>query len=711
MRIRKEEKTTVIQGTLGLLAMLCVVYFSSTMAFPVISASVRQAMYLLAGLMYGAVAFAVFAQGWMLFTDKLSRQRLYSAVLFFIVGTLDILHIAAFTGISAFGFIPGYTISAWFILLSHLVGAAGMLIIFSVPDKQVSARHKAAAFSGSAIVLFIVIMLLYKYQHQLPHLLGPQALGSTKQAMWIGIPFLYALGIFAILYRHRQERPPAALTVVCALLFMMIGHILITAADPFGIGIAHVAGEWFMGISYYYVLKGVYRLTIEEPFRGQQLAEAQMMHMAYHDDLTNLPNLRRLKEQLAIHLAPEGKAGLCTGVAVMNINRFKAINDSFGYRAGDKLLTEVGERLSRRCLPEEGVYRMSEDEFAVIIPEYSDPRAIEIRALQLLKSIHPLVTIEETEYHISLSMGLSIYPKDGNSGDQIIQNADMAVHNGKEQGLEFVRYTAAIKNQTHSRIELENDMRKGLERGEFFLEFQPQVSLNSGRVVGVEALVRWSHPRKGLLSPGEFIPVAEDSGLIVPLGEWVLRTACGINKKWQDEGYDPVCISVNLSMRQFRQHNLVDKIDGILREVGLEAQYLELEVTESMTFDIDIAFEQLQRLKRLGVHISIDDFGTGYSSLYYLKMLPIDRLKIDRSFVKEVMLDGNGAAIVSTITMMAHHLKLRVTAEGVENEEQLEFLKLQNCHEGQGYLFSKPVPAGLFERRFLTRMALSLQAP
>ncbi|MFD3257704.1 putative bifunctional diguanylate cyclase/phosphodiesterase [Paenibacillus lentus] len=705
MRIRKEEKSAIIQGTIGLLAMLGVIYLSTTVDYPVISAPARQAMYLLAGLAYGAVAFAVFAQGWMLFTDKLSRQRLYSAVLFFVVGTLDVLHIATFSGVSLFGFMPGYTISAWFMLLSHLIGAAGMLFIFSVPDKQVSVRHKAAVFSMSAVLLLVGITLLYNYQPQLPHLLGNQALGTTKQAMWIGIPFLYALGIFTILYRYRKERPPAALTVVSALLFMMIGHILITTADPLGTGIAHVSGEWFMSFSYYYVLKGVYRLTIEEPFRGQQLAEAQMMYMAYHDDLTNLPNLRRLKEQLAVHLAPESRARLCTGVVVMNINRFKAINDSFGYRAGDQLLTEVGARLSRRCLPEEGVYRMNEDEFAIIIPEYSDPRAIEIRALQLLQSIDPSVTIEGTEYHISLSMGLSIFPNDGNSVDQIIQNADMAVHNGKEQGLEFMRYTPAIKNQTQSRIELENDMRKGLDREEFFLEFQPQVSLDNGHVVGMEALVRWNHPRRGLLSPGEFIPVAEDSGLIVPLGEWVLRTACCYNKKWQDDGYDPICVSVNLSMRQFRQHNLVDKIDEILREVGLEAKYLELEVTESMTFDIDTAFDQLQRLKRLGVHISIDDFGTGYSSLYYLKTLPIDRLKIDRSFVKEVMLDGSGAAIVSTITMMAHHLKLKVTAEGVENQEQLEFLKLQNCHEGQGYLFSKPLPAGLFERRFLTRIA------
>lgn len=705
MRIRKEEKITIIMGTLGLLLLLGVVYLSTVVQSPFSSTVGREGMYLLAGLINGAVAFAIFAQGWMLFTDKLSKQRLYSAVLFFMVGVLDMMHIASFCGVSLFGFMPGYELSVWFLFISHLIGAVGMLLIFSVPDKRVSRIHKAAAFASAAIVLVVGIGVLEMFQYELPQLLGAQARETTKQAVWIVVPFLYGLGIFAILYRYRKERPPAALTIICALLFLTIGHILLTAADPFRNGIAHLSGEWLKGLAYYYVLKGVYRLTIEEPFRGQQLAEAQMMHMAYHDDLTNLPNLRRLKEQLELHLSPEGKAGLCTGVAVININRFKAINDSFGYRAGDKLLTEVGARLSRRCLPEEGVYRMGEDEFAVTIPEYLDHRAIEIRALQLLKSIDPLMTIEEKEYHISLSMGLSIYPHDGSSVDQIIQNADMAVHNGKEQGMEFARYTASIKKRTQSRIELENDMRKGLDREEFFLEFQPQVSLETGRVVGMEALVRWNHPRKGLLSPGEFIPVAEDSGLIVPLGEWVLRTACQYNKKWQMDGYEPVCISVNLSMRQFRQHNLAEKVDCILQEVGLDAKYLELEVTESMTFDIDTAFDQLHRLKRLGVHISIDDFGTGYSSLNYLKTLPIDRLKIDRSFVKEVMLDGNGAAIVSTITTMAHHLKLKVTAEGVESQEQLEFLKLQNCHEGQGYLFSKPVPAGLFERRFLTRFA------
>ncbi|MEK4509603.1 putative bifunctional diguanylate cyclase/phosphodiesterase [Paenibacillus sp. FSL K6-2524] len=704
MQIKVEKRKTIIQGILGLTVMLGVIRLSAIMDGASISANSLQAMNLLAGIICVAVSFAVFAQGWILFTNNLSGRRLYSAVLFSILGTLDVFHIATFSGIHIFGFEPNNSLSMWFLLLSHALGALGLLFIFSFPDREISQRHKVLVFLGAAVLNLGTIFILYIYQKQLPTLFGVNGIGVFERVSQVAIPILYGLGICAIMYIHRKERPAAALTVVTALVFMMLGHILLTFVDPLGTGLEHAIGEWCMGISYYFVLKGVYKLTIEDPFQGQLIIEAQMKHMAYYDDLTGLPNLRKMRECLGGSLESCGEGSNRIGVAVININRFKAINDSLGYSAGDKLLTEVGERLSDLCSPSEVIYRMGEDEFAIVIHGYGDVEAVEMRAEQLLGSVNPAVMIDKTEYHISLSMGLSIFPEDGDSVDQMIQYADMAVHSAKELGLDFIRYTPAMKLRTQSKVELENDMRKGLDRGEFFLEFQPQVSLDSGNTVGMEALVRWNHPTRGLLSPGEFIPLAEESGLIVPLGEWVLRTACQHNKQWQDEGYEPICVSVNLSMRQFRQYNLADRVDMILKEVGLEACYLELEITETMTFDIDTAFEQLHSLKRLGLYISIDDFGTGYSSLYYLKTLPIDRLKIDRSFVKEVMLDGNDAAIVSTITTMAHHLKLKVTAEGVESKDQLEFLKLQNCHEGQGFLFSKPVPAGVFESQFLTRL-------
>lgn len=705
MRIRTEEKKAALQVGMGLVVMLSLILLASEIGEMRIPQDIISTLQLMAGLFCGAISFAIFAQGWILFADKLSRQRLYSAALFSVVGILDVLHILTISGLRPFGLEFGINLSFAFLAVSHFICAAGMSIIFFLPDRQVSGQHKIAVFAGTAIFSAVGIGLLYTYQSDLSIILGDSLSMFSGRVIWSSTLLLYIVGMAAIVHRSRKDNPAATITVVCAMMFMMMGHLLLMNYHLLGNGLIMALGQWYMGISYYFVLRGVYRLTIEEPLLDRQAAEARMKHMFYHDDLTGLPNLRRLKERLNKLLNTHGHDELCIGVAVVNIDRFKAINDSLGYSAGDKLLMEVGGRLSQLCLDKERIFRLGEDDFAVILPQMSDASEVESRAREMLTSLDPSIVIDETEYHISLSMGLAVYPDDAAEVDQIIQYSDMAVHYAKDRGEDFARYMDFMKRATQSRVELENDMRKALEREEFFLEFQPQFSLLSGKMVGMEALVRWNHPKRGLISPSEFIPLAEESGLIVPLGEWVLRTACQHNKQWQLDGYDPVCISVNLSMRQFRQYNLADRVDTILKEVGLEARYLELEVTESMTLDIETAFNQLEGLKRLGVHISIDDFGTGYSSLYYLKSLPIDRLKIDQAFVKEVMMDSNDAAIVSTITTMAQHLKLKVTAEGVENKDQLEFLKLQNCHEGQGYLFSKPVSARVFETEFLSQKA------
>lgn len=701
MGTRTERRTALIQGGIGLAGMLAFIIASVRLDSLGISADSMRALLILAGLVIGTISFAIFAQGWILFADKLSRQRLYTAVLFFIIGLLDVLHISAYSGLKLFGIETGLHLSNTLLAISHLLGALGILFIFCTEDRQVLGKHKFMAFIGGALVSAIGIGLLYTYQWKHPEWLEYNGRSLGNSVIWIATLPIILLAMISMVRRLRKASSSAAITMVQALMFMLLGHILLMLVDMQA-SLLHAVGEWYMVLSYYFVMKGVYRLTIEEPFRSQQAVEALMKHMVDHDELTGLPNLRRMKEEL-------GQAALscasCIGIAVINIDRFKAINDSLGYSAGDKVLTEVGERLSEVCRGAEKVYRMGEDEFALILGEVGDAKAAERRAVCLLHAVNPSVIIDETEYHISLSMGLAVYPADGASVEQIIQYADMAVHHAKDQGQEFSRYVDKLKLVTQARIELENDMRKALDQEQFFLEFQPQFSLQTNQMVGMEALVRWRHPKRGIISPGEFIPIAEDSGLIVQLGEWVLRTACQYNKNWQLAGYPPICISVNLSMRQFRQYNLAERVGAILKEVGMEAKYLELEVTESMTYDIETALSQLYSLKQLGIHISIDDFGTGYSSLYYLKSLPIDRLKIDRAFVQELMLDGNDAAIVSTITTMAHHLQLKVTAEGVESEEQLEFLKQQNCHEGQGFLFSKPVPAGVFENEFLSRLA------
>ncbi|RUT28455.1 EAL domain-containing protein [Paenibacillus zeisoli] len=706
MQIRKAEKMTIFKGLCGFVVMIWVSMISTTSFDGAQLKEVLQGLLLSIGFLAGAICFAIFAQGWILFTNKLSRHRLYSAVLFAVIGIIDVLYKTTLSGVHLLGLEFQTNTLVWMVMVSHGIGAAGVLMIFSSNDKEVGRTQKFNALAISLITMIIGLYVVGQFQSSLPQLIGPNRINSWHLFGSAGIQILYITALAAILYKNRVERSTAVLSVISALVFMMMGHYLTFISEPEYLGITHLTGEIFMMLSYYFILEGVYKLTIEEPLRYQQLAEAKITYLAYHDDLTGLPNRRKLKETLQDQIEVSRLSRVSTAVIIVNINRFKAINDSLGYSAGDRLLSVMGERLMDSCTPAEEVFRMGEDEFAVIVPGISNVSSIYDRMDQLLTALESTMVIDNSEYHLSVSLGLALFPEDGQSADQLLQNADMAVHNAKEQGMDSSRYMPSMQVQVQSRLKLENDLRKGIERQEFFLEFQPQIHLDTGKIVGMEALVRWNHPHRGLIPPAEFIPLAEESGLIVPLGDWVLRTACIQNKKWQMQGYEPICISVNLSMRQFRQSHLSEHIRDILAEIELDPNYLELEITESMTFDKESAFDQLRRLKELGVHISIDDFGTGYSSLHYLKSLPIDRLKIDRSFVKEVMEDNNDAAIVSTITSMAHHLKLKVTAEGVENQEQLEFLKLQRCHEGQGYLFSKPLGAQDIEARFLGREAV-----
>jgi EAL domain-containing protein (putative c-di-GMP-specific phosphodiesterase class I) len=299
-----------------------------------------------------------------------------------------------------------------------------------------------------------------------------------------------------------------------------------------------------------------------------------------------------------------------------------------------------------------------------------------------------------------------MYPDDGHNLDLLQQNADTAMYSAKETRNGWKRYASNMNLRAKERLLLENDLRIALEMGQFRLVYQPLVELETGKLVGTEALLRWSHPLKGEIPPSEFISLCEENGFIMPLGEWVLRNACRQMKIWQDKGFPPIIMSVNLSIRQFRQHDLCDRIQNILEETGLEARWLELEITESIMADVNYAAEMLERLKEIGVRISIDDFGTGYSSLHYLKKFPIDKLKIDRSFVSDVLTDRNDAAIVSGISAMARNLNLTVTAEGVESEGQVAFLKELKCQEAQGYFFSKPVGPDIFERLFASEKAV-----
>lgn len=432
-----------------------------------------------------------------------------------------------------------------------------------------------------------------------------------------------------------------------------------------------------------------------EGFREKQeriRTEARIKHMTNYDDLTGLPNRRMFRKELnnAVERAKQSNALLC--VMFVDIDRFKLVNDSLGHDYGDILLLQIAERLNRNMKKTDFIARMEGDEFALFFTglKHAD-EAIEI-ADNILKELEPTFNLQDFQLHITISIGISMLSNDEDTTESLMKYADSALSRTKELGRNnYQMFTPSMNTQSVQKFHLENELRQAIDNQEFKLLYQPQIHLKTGEIIGVEALIRWNHPEQGVISPEKFIPQVEENGMIVPIGDWVLLTACKQNKLWQDAGFGFFPISVNLSIRQFLQQNLLEKIQEILAVTGLDPRYLELEITESMTLDVEHAIGTLQKLKDLGVGIIIDDFGTGYSSLNHLKKLPIHKLKIDRSFVRDLMVDANDEAIVSTIITMAHGLDMKVVAEGVETREQLEYLSMKQCNEVQGYLFSEPL--------------------
>jgi len=427
----------------------------------------------------------------------------------------------------------------------------------------------------------------------------------------------------------------------------------------------------------------------------RRLAEDQLRFIATHDPLTELPNRAMFNERLrhALHQGVRYNRGLA--VMFIDIDRFKVVNDSLGHGAGDRLLQTCAKRLTE-CLRESDIVaRLGGDEFVVMIENFTGPRDAIAVAQKILQDLAKPFFVDGQEFLMSASIGISTFPDDGADVETLVKNADIAMYRAKDQGRNnYQFYSAQMNKHTFERLAMESSLRRAVERSEFLLHYQPKLDLRTGAIAGVEALIRWKHPDWGMVSPAQFIPLAEETGLIVQIGEWVLKTACEQSRQWRDQGIPGVRVAVNLSARQFAQKTLLQDVAKIIAQSGLTPESLELEITESMVMhNAEHARETLEKLKAMGVSLSIDDFGTGYSSLAYLKRFPIDCIKVDRSFIKDIPTDADDMAITKGVIALGHSLRLKVVAEGVETAEQRDFLQANDCDEFQGFLFSKPLPA------------------
>jgi diguanylate cyclase (GGDEF)-like protein len=446
-----------------------------------------------------------------------------------------------------------------------------------------------------------------------------------------------------------------------------------------------------------------YRRLLREQETQRAAQEERIRHLAYHDALTGLPNRARFTERLDEALRRAKRAHWQLALLFVDLDQFKRVNDSLGHDAGDRLLRVAAERIRRAVREADMLFRMGGDEFTVLLEDVRGPEEAAMVALRMSEAINEPLLLQHHELSVSASIGIALYPRDEVGGERLVKSADTAMYRAKELGRNrHAFFSQEMNERVEQQMLMEAALRRALKKGEFEVYYQPRVCAESGRPMGAEALLRWHHPEQGLMEPARFVPLLEESGLIVPVGAWVMAEACRQAKRWADAGAS-LNISVNLSSRQFRSDTLVDSVAQALRSSGLTPQMLELELTESLLIEnVDHAMEAMRRLKELGVSLSIDDFGTGYSSLGYLKRFPIDCLKIDRSFVRDLHTSPKDAAIVDAIAALAGSLGIGLVAEGVEQAGQADYLRGRHCTELQGFLFSKPLPAATFEQTLLS---------
>ncbi|WCN39365.1 bifunctional diguanylate cyclase/phosphodiesterase [Aneurinibacillus uraniidurans] len=646
------------------------------------------------------VGFSISLQGWVSFPYASSKRRLLFGGSFFAVATIDLFHTLSYQGMPFLVTESSMQKASWFWIIARITEAMSFLCILMIKDGKENTYWRKWIYLFSFVYTSLIIFVVIKYVNWLPVLVNEKA-GTTPLKTYLEyfVVFLHLTTLVVILLEYKKMRNAAILSMASAIIFLVVSEwnfAFYKSVYDFD----NLFGHIYKFLGYYFLLEAIYVTSVKEPYLRQVETEKMVNHLAYHDPLTDLPNRLLFNERLRIALMEYEQQNKNFAVAFFDLDRFKHVNDSLGHGIGDLLLQAVAERL-RECIQEPDIAsRLGGDEFTILLVDVESKEDLEKKARAIVARLAEPYQLNGHEIYITISMGISLYPEHGRTYHSLIMNADTALYYTKQTGRNgYAFYNNEMNEKSREKLSLGNDLHKALLHNHFLLYYQPQVDVQSGQIIGAEALIRWKHPEKGFISPADFIPLAEENGLILQMGEWVLRTACQQNKAWQEAGYEPIRMSVNLSIHQFQQKDFIESILRILEETGLKANFLELEVTESIAmYDIEHVIEKLDVLDKAGIHVSVDDFGTGYSSLNYLRRLPVHTLKIDQSFVRDINIDWDDTAIVSSIITLAHTLRMNVVAEGVETKEQLDFLKEHECDRIQGYLVSPPVPAAQFEQ-------------
>jgi diguanylate cyclase (GGDEF)-like protein len=643
-----------------------------------------------------AVSLMVFALGWNLRRKAGNSHIVLLGAAFLAVALIDFGHAMTYPDMPPMLGKSGPQLTVDFWLAGRAIAALALLAVAVVPVRSWPPRAAAAAMIAALAVAALVYWVSLVHDDWLPRNISPNGeLTAAKINAEYVLAATYFLAALLLLLRRRHDGwRDANLHFLAAGAWVLgLGELLFTLYARPG-DVVNLVAHLYKAIAYLMLYRALFVAGVVAPYRAVKQKEEELADLAHHDSLTGLASRLAVETRLDAALGNAGRAPVEGALLLLDLDQFKNVNDSLGHAAGDELLRLVAARLARPLAPDETLARMGGDEFAVLATGHADEAAAGALAQALIDALKPVFVLSGgQEIYIGTSIGICLFPQDGATVDQVIRNADAALYEAKSHDFGGFRfYSRALTDLVNARLEMERRLRRGLERHEFSLHYQPLVRAADGRVTGVEALVRWAPPGEPMVPAATFIKAAEDTGLIIPLGDWVLRTACEQMKAWRDDGLMLDIMAVNLSPQQFRRPTIAATIAEVLKTTGLPASALELEITESGLMGADIE-STLRALKALGVQLAIDDFGTGYSSLAYLKRFPVDKVKIDRSFVRDIPDDAKGMEIAAAVVALGKALGLEVLAEGVETECQLAHLRRLGCHTLQGYLLGKPMPA------------------